>query len=71
MNKIIIAHRGMSSLAPENTLSAFKLCKEFENMLSKNIESSDVYKINNSNEKKLKINLLSDQEGYTDYYYSQ
>lgn len=29
MNKIIIAHRGMSSLAPENTLSAFKLCKEY------------------------------------------
>ncbi|MGL4392691.1 MAG: glycerophosphodiester phosphodiesterase family protein [Fusobacteriaceae bacterium] len=28
MEKIIFAHRGMSSLAPENTISAFKLCKE-------------------------------------------
>lgn len=26
--KTLIAHRGMSSLAPENTLSAFALCKE-------------------------------------------
>ncbi|WP_028865787.1 glycerophosphoryl diester phosphodiesterase [Psychromonas aquimarina] len=28
MHKTIIAHRGMSSLAPENTLAAFSLCKE-------------------------------------------
>ncbi|MGL4392178.1 MAG: hypothetical protein ACRCSK_01880 [Fusobacteriaceae bacterium] len=27
MEKIIFAHRGVSSLAPENTLSAFRLCK--------------------------------------------
>ncbi len=26
--KRLIAHRGMSSLAPENTLAAFSLCKE-------------------------------------------
>ncbi|WP_019612764.1 glycerophosphoryl diester phosphodiesterase [Psychromonas ossibalaenae] len=28
MKKTLIAHRGMSSLAPENTLAAFSLCKE-------------------------------------------
>lgn len=43
---------------PEQIIEdSFKLCKKFENMLSKSIESSDVYKINNSNGKKLKINL--------------
>lgn len=28
MEKTVFAHRGMSSLAPENTLAAFSLCKE-------------------------------------------
>ncbi len=27
MSKIVFAHRGMSVLAPENTLAAFSLCK--------------------------------------------
>lgn len=28
MEKILFAHRGMSTLAPENTLSSFSLCKD-------------------------------------------
>lgn len=36
---------------------ALELCKEFEEMLSKSIETSDVSKINNSNGEKVEINL--------------